>query len=99
MHSLLLTSTVTRFDTSITGHSTASKLQIARGMVSCMHDAIHSTRLAFVIYGITSARRMCEVRPVVLIRESSTQLLIYSLDIYMRQTLYILTNFQVSERP
>ena len=70
-------------------HSTASKLQIARGMVCSMHDAIYSTRIALVIYRIMSAKRICEVRPVVLIRESSTQLLIYSLDTCVRHSTYL----------
>ena len=46
----------------------------------------------------TSAKRMREIWPAVLVGESSTQLLMYSLDHDRRQILYILTNFQISER-
>ena len=56
--------------------------------------AIYSTRLALFIHGITSAKKMRKVWPVVLVRESSTQLVMYSLDIYMCQILYIYTNFR-----
>ena len=45
------------------------------------HDAraihVYSTRLALFIHGITSAKKTREVRPAILVRESSTQLLIY----------------------
>ena len=60
-------------------HSTVSELQIGR----CMTRAINSARLALFIHRITSAKRTCEVRPALLIRESSTQLLMYSLDMFV----------------
>ena len=50
--------------------------------------------MALFIHGITSAKRTREVLRAVLVRESSTQPSIYSLD----TCVYILTNFQVSER-
>ena len=40
-----------------------------------MTRAINSARLALFIHRITSAKRMREVRPALLVRESSTQLL------------------------
>ena len=46
--------------------------------------AIYSARLALFIHGITLAKRMCEVQPAVLIGESSTQLVMYSLDTRVR---------------
>jgi hypothetical protein len=39
-----------------------------------------------------------EVRPALLVRESSTQLIMYSLDICVRYSTYFSTDFQVSER-
>ena len=57
----------------------------------------YSARLALLIHGITSAKRTHEVRPVVLVRESSTQLSIYLLDTCVKYS-YILIDFQVSER-
>ena len=59
--------------------------------------AIHNARLALFIHGITSANRMREVRPAVLVRESNTQLVMYSLDTCVRYSTYN-TDFQVSER-
>ena len=56
------------------------------------HVCYYSTRLALFIHGITSAKRTREVRPAVLVRESSTQL------VNMHKILYIYINFQVSER-
>ena len=50
--------------------------------------AIYSTRLALFIHRITSTKRTREVLLAELVRESSTQLIMYSLD----------TDFQVSER-
>ncbi len=72
---------------------TASKLQISRDMAR----AIYSARLAIFIYGITSTKRTREVRPAVLVRENSTQLLMYLLDMCIRY-FYIFTDFQVSKR-
>ena len=54
-------------------YHTASQHRVGRGMAHSVR-AIYSTRLALFIHGITSAKRMCEVRPAVLVRESSTQL-------------------------
>ena len=42
--------------------------------------AIYSARLALFIHGITSATRTHEVRPAVLVRESSSQLIMHSLN-------------------
>jgi hypothetical protein len=64
--------------------STASELQIGHDMAR----AIYSARLVIFIHGITSAKRMREVRPAVLVRESSTQLLMYSLDTCIRYSTY-----------
>jgi hypothetical protein len=73
------------------------ELQIGRDMAR----AIYSARLAIFIHRITSAKRTREVRPAVglLVRESSTQLLIYIIRwIHVSDTLHIFTDFQVSER-
>ena len=95
------TSIVTSFDASVTGDELDSAVQLPnfRSVVALraacsMHDAIYSARLALhvFIHGIMSAKRTREVRPVVLIGESSTQLLMG----YRHQILYILTDFQVS---
>ena len=67
---------------------TASEHQISRGMAHSVH-AIYSTRLAIFIHGITSAKRMHEVRPAVLCRESSAQLIMYLLDTCVRYSTYI----------
>ena len=48
-----------------------------------MTRAINSARLALFIHRITSAKRTREVRPALLVGESSTQLLMYSLDMYV----------------
>ena len=66
--------------------STAFELQIGRGMMY----AIYSTRLALLnfIHGITSVKRTRKVRHSAFNVFSG----------YMRQILYLLTNFQVSER-
>ena len=50
--------------------------------------AIYSARLAF-IHGIMLATIMREVRLAVLARESSTQLVMYSLDTCVRYSTYI----------
>ena len=60
--------------------------------------AIYSARLALFIHGITSAKRTREVRPAVLVRESSTQLVMHSLDTCVRYSTYNYTDFQASER-
>ena len=52
-------------------------------------SAIYSTRLALFIHGITSAKRTREVRPAVLLRESSAQLIMYLLDTCVRYSTYI----------
>ena len=69
-------------------NSTASEYQVSRSMAHSVH-AIYSTRLALFIHGITSAKRTCEVWPAVLSRESSTQLIMYSLDTCVRYSTYI----------
>ena len=69
-------------------NSTASEHQVSRGMAHSVR-AIYSTRLALFIHGITSAKRTREVRPTVLYRESSTQLIMYSLDTCVRYSTYI----------
>ena len=52
-------------------------------------SAIYRASLVLFIHGITSAKRMREVRPAVLIRESSTQLVMYLLDTCVRYYTYI----------
>ena len=79
----LLTSIVTSFNALITGDELDSALNF-RSLV-----AWHACVMLF-IHGITSAKRTHEVRPAVLIRESSTQLLIYSLDTCVRYSTYLL---------
>ena len=57
--------------------------------------------LAKLIYGIMKVKRTQEVRPAILVRESNTQFLRYSLDTrisYYIYILYIVLDFQVSER-
>ena len=54
------------------------------------HGMQCSTRLALFIHGIALAKRMCEVRPAVLVGESSSQLLMYSLDTGIRYSTYLL---------
>ena len=66
----------------------ASEHRIGRGMPHSLR-AIYSARLALFVHGIMSAKRMHEVRPVVLVRESSTQLVMYSLDTCVRYSTYI----------
>ena len=63
------------------------------------HCAINSARLALFIHRITSAKRMREVQPALLVRENSTQVLMYSLDMYVSYTVYNYdsVDFQVSE--
>ena len=70
-------------------NSTASEHQVSRSMAHSVR-AIHvySTRLALSIHGITSAKRTLEVRPAVLRRESSAQLIMYSLDTCVRYSTY-----------
>ena len=81
----------THFDASITrgkldsSVELPSELQISRGRAStaaCM--MLYSTRIASFICGIMSAKEMLEVWPAVFVEESSTQLLIYSLDTGIR---------------
>ena len=71
-------------------NSTASEHQVSRGMAhSDSVRVIYSTRLALFIHGITSAKRTREVRPAVLHKESSAQLIMYSLDTCVRYSTYI----------
>ena len=58
---------------------------------------MYSARLALFIHRIMSAKRTHEVQLAVFVRESSTQLVMYSLDTCVRYSTYN-TNFQVSER-
>ena len=77
-------------------HSTASKLQIGHGMVRCMMHSIYSARLALFIM---SANRTREVWPAILTRKSSTQLVMYTLDTFVRYSTYnVFTDFQVLKR-
>ena len=69
--------------------STASKLQIDRGIACYMMHAIYCTRLALFIHKITSAKKTREVRPAILVRESSTQLIMYLLDTCVRYSTYL----------
>ena len=86
---------LTSFDASITGDEldSAVKLPNIRSLMAWhrrrMHDAIYSARLALFIHGIMSAKRMRKVWTVVLVRESSTQLLIYLLDKCVRYSTYL----------
>ena len=69
-------------------NSTASEHQVSRGMAHSVR-AIYSTRLALFIHGIMSAKKTCEVQPAVLSRESSAQLIMYSLDTCVRYSTYL----------
>ena len=66
-------------------NSTASEHQVSRGMAHSVR-AIYSTRLALFVHGIKRTR---EVRPAVLRRESSAQLIMYSLGTCIRYSTYI----------
>ena len=66
-------------------------------MARCVR-AIYSARLALFIHGIISSKRTREVQPAVLVRESSTQLVMYLLDTCVGYYTYYYTDFQVSER-
>ena len=57
--------------------------------IACSLCAIYSTRLTLFIHCITSAKRTHEVQPAVLDGESSTQLLMYSLDTGIRYSTYL----------
>ena len=86
---------------SITGDELDSAIQllnigfiiIGRGMARCVR-AIYSARLALFIHGITSSKRTREVRPAVLVKESSTQFVMYSLDTCVRYSTYIIPIFK-----
>ena len=69
-------------------NSTGSEYQVSRGMAHSVRP-IYSTRPALFIHGITSAKRTREVRLVVLRRESSAQLIMYSLGTCVRYSTYI----------
>ena len=51
--------------------------------------AIYSAVLSIYIHGITSAKRMHEVQPSLLVREGNTLLVMYSLDTCVRYYTYI----------
>ena len=70
-------------------NSTASEHQVSRGMAHSVRAILYSTRLALFIHRITSAKRTREVRPAVLCRESSAQLIMYSLGTCVRYSTYI----------
>ena len=65
---------------------TASEHRVGRGMAHSV-CAIDSARLDLFIHGIALAKRTDEVWPVILLRESSTQLVMYSLDTRIRYLL------------
>ena len=69
----------------------SSECQVGHGMARSASAIIHSARLALFFI---SAKRMHEVWPAVLVRESNTNVFAG----YKRQILYIFTNFQASER-
>ena len=72
---------------------TASEHRVGRGMAHSVR-AMYSARLALFINGITSAKRTREVRPAVLVRESSTQLNCIRIRwIHASDTLHILYRF------
>ena len=59
-------------------------------MARCVRAIIlYSTRLGLFIHGIISAKRTHEVRPAVFVRESSTQLVMYSLDTCVGYSTYV----------
>ena len=58
-----------------------------------MVRAIYSTGLSIYIHGITSAKRTCEVRPSLLVREGNMLFVRYSLDTRARYSTYSL-NFE-----
>ena len=89
---------MTIFDASITGDELDSAVQLPNvrlvaamphGTQRAYYYSIYSTRLALFIHGITSAKRTHEVQPVALVGESSTQLLMYSLDTGVRYSTYL----------
>ena len=75
---------VTNFDASITGDELDSAVQFrTSGWLR------HGTKLALFIHGIISAKRRRELLPAILVGESSTQLLMYSLDTGIRYSTYL----------
>ena len=71
-------------------HHTASEHHVGCGMTHSVHaTCTYSTRLALFIHRIMSTKRMYEVRPAILVRESSTQLIMYLLDTCIRYSAYI----------
>ena len=73
--------------------ATASEHQIGRDIAYSV-CAIYSARLALFIHGITSAKKTREIRLVVLVRESSTQFVMYLLDTCVRYSTYIILIFK-----
>jgi hypothetical protein len=61
-----------------------------------MIRAIYSARLALFIHGITSAKKMREVRPAALISEGNMLVVKYSLDTQVRYSTLKFTDFQGS---
>ena len=75
-------------DTDITGDELDSAIQLLNiGLVSAWY--IVCARLPLFIHGITSSKRTREVWPAVLVRESITQFVMYSLDTCVRYSTYI----------
>ena len=88
-----------KFQSQETNSTAPYSIRVGCGMAQSVH-AIYSTRLALFIHGITSAKRTREVWLPILTRESSTQLIVYSLDTCVKYStyMYMHTNFQVSKR-
>ena len=91
---------MTSFEASITEkNSTAQYIASdwSSGTLLMVH-AIYSAGLSIYIYGITSAKRTHEVRPLLLIREGNTLLVKYSLDTHVRYSTYS-PNFKSQKGP
>ena len=75
---------MTSFDASITGDELTMQLPNFRSVV-----ALHAAYMMLFMHRITSVKRTCEVRPVVLVGGSSTQLLMYLLDTDVRYSIQL----------
>ena len=60
-----------------------------RGWPARLVRAIYSAGLSIYIHRITSAKKTCEVRPSLLVREDNTLLVRYSLDTRARYSIHI----------
>ena len=67
-------------------------------MASMRAIHVYSARLALFIHGIMSATRLREILLAVLVRESSTQLVMYLLDTCVRYSTYNIIRILKSQK-